>query len=202
MDTSFGDVAGALGVAPEAAQRTIADLDSVIRELSPRHLSGVLWQHARGFRTLLAPADASGAEIVGLGHYAAAVGILSRSAEVVVLHLPRALDDLARSAMEMADRIAMVLTLDVLAFRHARRALDVLSRTGLEDRCDIVVNRVGRSELLPADVQRVFGRTPLAVIPSDRAVSRAQDRGRLVSPRSRTGRTVSRLAERLLGEAS
>lgn len=202
MDTSFGDVTGALGVPHEPAHRTIADLDSVIRELSPRHVSGVLWQHPRGFRALLAAEDPGGVEAIGLGHYAAAVGILSRSADVVVLHLPRALDDLARSAMEMAHRVVMVLTLDVLAFRHARRALDVLSRTGLEERCDLVVNRVGRSELRPADVERVFGRRPLALIRSDRAVPRAQDRGRLLSPRSRTGRTMAGLAERLLGEAS
>jgi hypothetical protein len=61
-----------------------------------------------------------------------------------------------------------------------------------------VVNRSGRGEITPGDVERVFGTAPLVVVPTDRSVPRAQDRGRLVPPRGRVGRAFARLADRVL----
>ena len=118
--------------------------------------------------------------------------------EVVVLHLARTLDDVARAGLEQADRLLVVLSLDVLSFRGARRALPLLGELGLEDRCDFVVNRAHRSDLVPGDVRRVFGRPPLAVIASDRTVGRAQDRGRLIPARGRAARAIDKLAATLM----
>jgi hypothetical protein len=80
-----------------------------------------------------------------------------------------------------------VLGLDLLSFRDAKRAIEVAA---LEGRCSFVVNRASRSEITPNDVERVFGQPPIAVIPSDRAVGRAQDHGRLVPMRGRIGRAL------------
>jgi Flp pilus assembly CpaE family ATPase len=60
------------------------------------------------------------------------------------------------------------------------------------------VNLARRSEIVPADVERAFGKPAAAVIPVDRNARRAQDRGRLLSFRGRTGRAINRLADRLL----
>jgi Flp pilus assembly CpaE family ATPase len=83
----------------------------------------------------------------------------------------------------------------VLSFRAAKRVVDA---TGLDHRCSFVVNRATRREISPDDVQRVFGRPPVAVIPVDRRVSAAQDHGRLLPARRRAGRAVDRLAAKLL----
>ena len=69
--------------------------------------------------------------------------------------------------------------------------------TGVEGTLGFVVNRASRAEITPKDVSRVFGCDPLAVIPADRSVARAQDHGRLVPVRGRTGRAFQRLTERL-----
>ena len=58
-------------------------------------------------------------------------------------------------------------------------------------------NRAARAEITPGDVERVFGRRPLAVIPNDRGAGRAHERGRLVPRRGRTGRAIDRLAREL-----
>jgi hypothetical protein len=92
----------------------------------------------------------------------------------------------------------MVLSLDVFSFRGARRALPLLKDLGLEDRCDFVVNRARRSEIVPNDVRRVFGRTPLSVIAADRMVGRMQDRGRLLPARGRAARAIDKLAVTLM----
>jgi Flp pilus assembly CpaE family ATPase len=69
-----------------------------------------------------------------------------------------------------------------------------LEPLGLRERIGFVVNRAARSEITPGDVTRVFGVAPLAVVPFDRAVGRAQDHGRILPSRGRVGRAFDRLA--------
>ena len=128
---------------------------------------------------------------VGAETYRPAIAAARRACDVVVLHLPRALDDVVRAGLELADRVLVVLGLDVLSFRDAKRAIEI---AGLDGRCEFVVNRPGRSEVTPKDVERVFGRPAVAVIPSDRSIPAAQDRGRLLAMRGRVGRSIDRLA--------
>jgi pilus assembly protein CpaE len=198
LDVVFADASAAVGVPVEDPVRTMGDLLPLGDEISPRHVEDVLWRHPDGFDVLLAPGDEVAAVHVRGHHYRAAVSALRRARDVVVLHVPRGLDEVARSGLELADRVLVVLGLDVLSFRDAQRAI---ATTGIEDRCAFVVNRARRAEVTPADVERVFGRAPLAVIPSDRGAQAAQDRGRLLPTRGRAGRSIDRLARRLVAEA-
>jgi Flp pilus assembly CpaE family ATPase len=200
LDPFYGDLSAALGVPPEPAPRTIVDLVPVADELSERQLDDTLWPHPEGFGALLAPVEAA-FDSVGALTYSAALSVLQASADVVVLHLPRGFDRLARLGMETADRILVVVSLDVLSFRCARRSLEALDAMGLGGRCDIVVNRATRAEILPADVEQVFGRKAAAVVRSDRSVGRAQDRGALLPARSVTLRPLARLARSLMPAA-
>jgi Flp pilus assembly CpaE family ATPase len=78
----------------------------------------------------------------------------------------------------------------------------VIEAAGVEDRARIVVNRAARAEVTPADVERVFGRPPIATIPADRRVPREQSSARLLPRRGRTGRELDRLARSLLEEVA
>jgi pilus assembly protein CpaE len=198
LDVLFADVSAAIGVPIDEPPRTIADLSPLGDELATHHLEEVIWRHPGGFAALLAPWEEQRFPRTGSETYRAAITAAQRSCEVVVLHTPRALDEIGRTGLEVADRVLMVLGLDVLSFRDAKRAIQVAS---LDGRCSFVVNRAGRSEITPGDVERVFGQPAVAVIPSDRAVGRAQDHGRLVPMRGRIGRALDRLATQVL-EAS
>jgi len=66
--------------------------------------------------------------------------------DMVVLHVPRGMDDTVRLGLGLADVVVMVLGLDVLSFRAAKRVVDAL---GLDDRCSFVVNRASRREISP-----------------------------------------------------
>src|SRR5204862_4974321 len=90
------------------------------------------------------------------------------------------------------------VTLDVLGLRDAKRAVAALD----PKQWDVVVNRATRGLVAPQDVERVFGRPPIAVLPADRRVPTAQDRGELVPQRGRLGRAVVRLARTLLEDRS
>ena len=199
LDVVFADASAAIGVPVDEDARTIAELAPLASELAPRHVLEVMWRHPAGFDALLAPGEEHVATRVGADTYRPAIAAARRTCDVVVLHVPRALDDVTRAGLEIADRVLVVLGLDVLSFRDAKRAIEI---AGLDGRCEFVVNRPGRSEVTPKDVERVFGRPALAVIPSDRSIPSAQDRGRLVAMRGRVGRAVDRLAARIVEVSS
>jgi Flp pilus assembly CpaE family ATPase len=195
LDVVFADASAAIGVPVDQDVRTIADLAPLASELLPRHVLEVVWGHPAGFDALLAPGAEHVATRVGAEIYRPAISAARRTCDVVVLHVPRALDDVSLAGLEMADRVLIVIGLDVLSFRDAKRAIEL---AGLDGRCEFVVNRPGRSEVTPKDVERVFGRRALVVIPSDRSIPAAQDRGRLLAMRGRVGRAIDRLASRVV----
>jgi Flp pilus assembly CpaE family ATPase len=121
----------------------------------------------------------------------------AQSADVVVVHLPRALGAMTIAGAEHAGRLLEILTLDVVSFRATSRAMEAFTPLHLEGRVAFAVNRAARSEVTPGDVRRVFGESALAVLPEDRAVRSAQARGRLLPERGRMSRRFDRLAAAL-----
>jgi pilus assembly protein CpaE len=196
LDLAFAGVSSAIGAADDEDLRSVADLAPLGEEISPVHVAEVLRAHPAGFRTLLAPGAGVATPVDG-SDVRAIVDAARRGNDPVVLHLPRALDAVGRTAFELADRVVLVVALDVISLRDAKRVIDAL---GLEDRFDVVVNRAARSDVTASDVGRVLGRTPLGVIPADGRVSGAQQRGELVPFRGRLGRQIERIAASLLEE--
>ncbi len=195
-DPAYGDLSAALG-APDDA-RTIAELAPVGAEMTWAHVSEVAWRHeAGGFSIVLAP-RADAAEEVPADLVPRVVDAAATGCDVVIVQLPRALDAPTRTCLASADRVLEVLSLDVLSFRAATRAREAFSPLALEGRVGFVVNRAARNEITPGDVRRVFGVDPLAVLPRDGAVPRAQDHGRLLPARGRMARLFDRLAERVV----
>jgi len=195
-DPTFADLTQALGFADQEV-RTIADLIPVGDELTVEHLDGIKVRHDAGFDVALG-CEASLTDAVEDGLLRTVVGLAAASADVVVAHVPRHLSVFPRWCLEQSDRILEVVSLDVLSFRAASRAIDILAPLGLDERFGLVVNRAARSEITAGDVRRVFDREPLAVVPFDGAVARLQDHGRLSPPRGRIGRAFDRLAGTIL----
>ena len=193
VETVLGIPAGADGVHPVS---TLAD---VVDELTPASLADVLFAHAAGFGVVTAsPPDAAPPPAGAISRLA---DLVAAAADTVVLHTSRAPDDVTRSCLRSADVIVEVLSLDVPAFRAAVRMAARLAEDALEDRTWLVVNRATRGEVVPGDVERVFGRPPRAIIPLDGSVPRQQDHGQLVSSRSRAARVLGRLAAELVTDA-
>ncbi len=194
-DPLSAEVGAAVG-APEDSVHTLGDLVPLGSELTTEHLDETLWTHPAGFRVLLAPPPDQASAIEPV-HLRRIIDLAATSSDVVLLHLGRTIDGLGRAGFETADRIVEVLCLDVSSFRGAKRAIDALRPLGRSEGVGFVVNRAVRGEITAADVARVFGSEPLAVVPFDRSVAHAQDHARLVSTRGRTARAFERLAKRL-----
>jgi Flp pilus assembly CpaE family ATPase len=121
----------------------------------------------------------------------------SGAAGAVVVHLPRGVGAVTSVCAAASERVLEVVTLDVASFRAASRTVEALAPLHLGERLSFVVNRASRSEITPADVQRVFGTPAVAVLPFERGVRSAQERGE-VPARGRLARRFDHLAETLL----
>jgi Flp pilus assembly CpaE family ATPase len=196
LDTGFAGLTVALGVRSDESVRTVADLAPVVEELSPQHLEDALYQHPRGFSVLLGPGEDLHAAPITSGLYQGSIGLMAGSFDVIVLHLPRILDDLARTGAVMADEVLLVATLDLFSLYGARRALLSLRLDEPRGRCRLVLNRVSRGPVTPLDAQRVLGLTNWVGVRFDAAVARAQDKGELLSSGARrAGADVRSLAK-------
>jgi len=193
LDPFHDDVGAALGV-PTSPHW--GDLLPVMDELGTEHLDRVLYQHPRGFRVLLSPRESTTPPLEP-HHVLNLIRGLRGRFEVVLLHLPRSLDAATCRAIQAAEDLLLVVTLDVLAFREARRLLELFDSFGARSRCELVLNRVSKGEIVPRDAEHVFGMKPIAVIGADRAVPRAQNRGELPAARSAVARRVADLARRI-----
>jgi pilus assembly protein CpaE len=195
-DPLYGDVSAAVGM-PQDGLHTLADLAPMADELTQAQLHEALWVHPEGFGVLAGPAPEEADDIApeALTHV---IRVAAAASDAVVVHLPRALDGLARAGLRSADRIIEVLSLDVLSFRAATRVLEAFDPLAVTAKVGFVVNRAARSEITVGDVARVFDAQPLAVMPVERAVGRAQDHGRLMPAKGRTGRRFDRLVESVL----
>ncbi len=196
LDVAFAGLTGPLG-APTDEVSTAEDLAVFGNDLAPEQVRDSLWRHPEGFGVLLSP----GRTDLDLGPvvYGRAIAALRQTVGFVVLHVPREVGALTRMALSAADPVLLMTRLNVSSFRDARRVIDA---TGIGERVRIVVNRAARAEVTPADVERVFGRPALAVLPVDRRVRGVQDRGAMLPRRGRMGRELDRLARVLLEGAS
>jgi pilus assembly protein CpaE len=193
-DLLAGDLGAALG-APADEVKTFGDVLPFAHDVTPLQVEAALWPHPSGVRVLLGP-EPEDSRVSGQD-FAAVVDAAAGLDAIVVIHLGKALDDVALAAVRAADRIVHVLGLDVASFRAADRAVHVLAGLHPVGTSGFVVNRARRGEIVPDDVRRVFGVDALVVLPSDREVARAQGRGRLIEGRGRIARAFRRLAERL-----
>lgn len=191
-DLLYGDVSAVIGM-PQDGLHTFTDLAMLADELAPGHLQEALWSHPQGFGVLAGPAPEQ-AEHAGAEAFGRVVDTAALCTDAVVVHLPRALDPYARAVLLAADRIIEVLSLDVLSFRATTRMLEAFDPLQVGTTVGFLVNRSRSGEITAGDVARVFGAEPLAVLPVDRSVSRAQDHGRLLPPKGRMARAFDRLA--------
>jgi Flp pilus assembly CpaE family ATPase len=185
LDTSFAGLTVALGIDANDPVRDFGDLVPVADELSLEHVEDALYRHPRGFSVLLGAAEGHETLNIPVGLCRHAVGLLAGSFDAVVLHLSRALDDVTRAAVHLADQVLLVSTLDLFSLYGARRAVGALGLNVPSGRCRLVINRISKASVTPADVRRVLGIDDWIGVRFDSAVARAQDKGELLPIRAR-----------------
>jgi pilus assembly protein CpaE len=203
LDLQFGDVALALGLAPE---RTVYDLIRSGGSLDTEKLGDFLVEHPSGVSALLAPArpDQAGAVTSDLLHD---IYLLLREVnDFVVVDTPPSFTPEVIAAVDSSTDLCLVAMLDSLSLKNAKLGLETLERMDYDTgRVRMVLNRadtkvgIGRD-----DVAAIMGAQPEVLVPSDRNVTRSINKGQpivLENRRSDAAKAFRMLADLYVEDA-
>lgn len=169
LDLQFGDVALALGLAPET---TLFDLAVSGGSLDSDKLDDFMLRHPSGLRVLAAPARPDQAVSVTAQMLTTVYSLLRQEYDFVVVDTPPAFTSEVIATVDVASWICMVAMFDALSLKNTRLGLDTLELMGHPaDQVRVVLNRAGTNVgISDSDAVQILGRTPDVLVPSDREI--------------------------------
>jgi Flp pilus assembly CpaE family ATPase len=198
LDLQFGEVAAALQI-----HHQYSIYDGLYRANGQRleedefeeHLPELVCHHELGFDVLAAPRDPVLADYVGARDAGVVLDCVAPHYDVVIVDTPPSLNDVVIAALDRSDSVEVLATPDVPSLRNLTAFTDVLRRLGLEDeRLRLVLNKVEPDVgVTVAQANEAFGGRFRTILPADRAVSRAVNRGTTApaaEPRSKISRAI------------
>jgi pilus assembly protein CpaE len=199
LDLQFGDVGLALGLKPD---RTIYDLATSAGSLDADKVDSFLMEHESGVRALLAPVRPDQAAAVSTQFLRVVLDELRSRHDFVIVDTPPAFSPEVITSIDASTHLCVVGMLDALSLKDTKIGLETLAQMG----CDpvtmtLVLNRADTNVgITQGDVERLLGRKPDVLVPSDRAIPRAITEARAIveaAPRSGAARAYIGLAEKL-----
>jgi pilus assembly protein CpaE len=201
LDLQFGDVGLALGLNPE---RTIYDLAASGGSLDGEKVDGFLAEHPSGARALLAPVRPDQAAAVEPSFLRQVYELLRAQHDFVIVDTPPAFTPEVIATIDASSHLCLVGTLDALSLKDTKIGIETLAQMGYDPRAfTLVLNRADTNVgISSSDVERLLGRAPDVLVPSDRAVPRALTLGEpivVAEPRSGAAKAFAALAGRYAG---
>ncbi|HEV2860801.1 MAG TPA: AAA family ATPase [Pyrinomonadaceae bacterium] len=166
LNLQAGDLGLFLGV---EAKFSIADLVENRERVDDSLLRSYLTPHSANLSLLAAPREADSADDIEPEHIFQVLEILRERHEYVVIDPQHTFDAITLAALDQADDILLVLTLDIPAIRSTQRALQIFDRLGYpRHKIQIVVNRFSRQiDLDLRQVERYLGERVMGYVQSD-----------------------------------
>jgi pilus assembly protein CpaE len=204
LDLQFGDVGLVLNVEPD---HTIHDLVTTQGRLDGDRLHGFVGTSADGVDVLLAPVRPDQADAVTSERLSELLDVARRVYDVVVVDTPPAFTASTITAVDNAQHIVMVGTLDLPGLKNMKVGLETLDLMGFaRERIVTVLNRANsKVGLLGHDVKKVLGAAPQVEVPSDRRVPRSLNAARpivVAEPKSPPAKALRSLSDRLAAAIS
>ena len=202
LDLQFGDVGLALGLRPE---RTIYDLSISAGSLDGDKLDGFLATHPSGARALLAPLRPDQAASVTPQFLRDVYALLRERYDTVIVDTPPAFTAEVIATIDLSSHLCMVGMLDALSLKNTKIGFETLAQMGYQPQeITLVLNRADSNVgITESDVERLLGRKPDVMIPSDRAIPRALTGGQpivVAEPKSGAARAFVQLAQQYASE--
>jgi pilus assembly protein CpaE len=166
LDLQFGDQMALLDLYPT---HSIADLISVVDELSPDILESTVVTHPSGLRVLMAPPDPRRAQLISADSVRKMLIALRAYYDLVIVDTNSTLSPIVLTALEFADLVLQICTPDVLSIRRTRIALQLYDEWGIvRDKVRLVVNRTQqRSQIKTSEIRPLFEHEIIGEIPDD-----------------------------------
>jgi pilus assembly protein CpaE len=198
LDLQFGDVGLALGLAPE---RTIYDLATSGGSLDGEKVEGFLVSHPSGARALLAPVRPDQAAAIEPSFLRQVYELLRARHDFVIVDTPPAFTPEVIATIDASSHLCLVGMLDALSLKDTKIGVETLAQMGYDPRGFVLVlNRADSSVgISQSDVERLLGRRPDVLVPSERAIPRALTSGEpivIAEPRSGAAKAFGALAQR------
>jgi pilus assembly protein CpaE len=166
LNLQSGDLELLLGVRPKFS---LADVVENRDRLDDALLTSYLTQRSKNVSLLAAPLKAESAEDIEPRHIYEIMELLRQRFDCVIIDTPHSFDAVTISALDHADQILMVLTLEIHAIRSTRRALEIFDRLGYpRKKIRLVVNRWSKTiELDQKQVEGFLGERVVGFVQSD-----------------------------------
>ncbi|HJT66563.1 MAG TPA: AAA family ATPase [Pyrinomonadaceae bacterium] len=166
LNLQSGDLELMLGVRPKFS---LADIVENRDRLDEALLTSYLTQRSKNVSLLAAPLKAESAEDIEPRHIYEVMELLRQRFDTLIIDTPHSFDAVTISALDHADQILMVLTLEIHAIRSTRRALEIFDRLGYpRKKIRLVVNRWSKNiELDQKQVEDFLGERVVGYVQSD-----------------------------------
>jgi pilus assembly protein CpaE len=166
LNLQSGDLELLLGVKPKFS---LADVVENRDRLDDALLTSYLTPCSKNISLLAAPLTAESAEDIEPQHIYEIMELLRQRFDSVIIDTPHSFDAVTISALDHADVILMVLTLEIHAIRSTRRALEIFDRLGYpRKKIRLVVNRWSKTnELDQKQVEGFLGERVIGFVQSD-----------------------------------
>jgi len=166
LNLQSGDLELLLGVKPKFS---LADVVENRDRLDDALLTSYLTPRSKNVSLLAAPLTAESADDIEPRHIYEIMELLRQRFDNVIIDTPHSFDAVTISALDHADQILMVLTLEIHAIRSTRRALEIFDRLGYpRKKIRLVVNRWSKSiELDQKQVEGFLGERVIGFVQSD-----------------------------------
>ena len=166
LNLQAGDAASFLGIDPKYS---IVDFVHNRSRLDDSLINSFLITHTSRMSLLAAPLEAHEAEDVKPQDVTEILHLLRQRFDCIVLDLPHTFDSSTVAALDVADNIVIVLTLDIPGIRSTNRAIKVFNRLNYpKSKVHVVVNRWSKN--IDVQLQKVEAHLDeqiLGLIPND-----------------------------------
>jgi len=166
LNLQAGDLALFLGLEPKFS---IADLVENRARIDDSLLKSYVVPHSTNLSLLAAPREADLADDIEPEHVFEVLELLRERYDYIVIDPQHTFDAITLSALDQADEVVLVLTLDIPAIRSAQRSLALFDRLGYpRHKVRIVVNRWSKQiDLDLRQVERFLGERVTGYVQSD-----------------------------------
>ena len=166
LNLQAGDLPLFLGVDPKYS---IADMVENRARLDESLITSFVTPYSAKLSLLAAPKQADSADEIEPEHVFEVLQRIRESYEYVVIDPQHTFDAITLAALDQADEIVLVLTLDIPAIRSTQRALEIFDRLGYpRKKIRIIVNRWSKQiDLDLRQVEKFLGEPVVGFVPSD-----------------------------------
>ena len=166
LNLQAGDLDSFLNAEP---RYSIADVVKNRQRLDEALLSSFVTPHSAHLALLAAPLEAHEADDITPDHIFEVLHTLRESYDYVVLDLQHIFDSITIAALDQADDIVLLFTLDIPGIRNTKRALKIFERIRYpREKIHLVINRW--SKQIDVELQKVehhLGAQVIGFVPND-----------------------------------